>query len=550
VRVSRRTRAALIAAGVLLIFFLLVLVPSSPVVLDPGGWNEIAARTVAGGYHVHSSRSDGAADKPAIAHAAARAGLRFLILTDHGDATRPPDPPAYIEGVLCLDAVEISTDDGHYVAMDMPRSPYPLGGAAATVVEDVARLGGFGIAAHPDSPKESLRWTDNDSPIDGLEWLNGDSEWRNESRLRLWRAAAGYIFRPGSALTTLLDRPVTLDRWDRLTVTRRVVALAGLDAHGGIGRRLEDGSRSNIPGIPSYAASFSSLSVKVELDRALSGDAAADGHAVFAAIRGGRVYTTIDGLARNGLLEFHAEAAGQRIPMGGAGTEGADVTLVARALKPAGAQLVLLEGGRERASSSTDLRVPANRAGGAYRVEVRLPGAPGVPPVPWIVGNPIYFLKPAVSKPVEPLAGKRTPIPASEWQIEKDPGSGAILRTPGGRVELEYSLKRGDRASQYVAIATGISGNPIAGVEMNVAADRPSRISVQLRDQPGHRWGSSVYVSGTAREVATPLSAFHAIADAPDAPTNVSSVLVVVDLTNASPGRTGTLTINRAAFVR
>jgi len=550
VRVSRRTPAALIAAGVLLILFFLFLVPSAPLILESSGWNEIAGRTVAGAYHVHSSRSDGAADKPAIAHAAARAGLRFLILADHGDATRPPDPPAYIEGLLCLDAVEISTDDGHYVAMDMPRSPYPLGGAGAAVVEDVARLGGFGVAAHPDSPKESLRWTDNESPIDGIEWLNGDSEWRNESRLRLWRAAAGYIFRPGPALTTLLERPVTLDRWDRLTSARRVVALAGLDAHGGIGRRMEDGSRSNIPGIPSYTASFSSLSVKVELERAWLGDAAADARALFAAIRQGRVYTTIDGLARNGLLDFHAEAAGQRIPMGGAGSPGDDVTLVARAVKPAGAQLVLLQGGRELASSSDDLRVPANRAVGAYRVEVRLPGAPGVPPVPWIVGNPIYFLQPTAPPAVRPLAGERTPIPPSAWQIEKDPGSGAILRTPGERVEVEYSLKRGDRTSQYVAIAAGIPGSAIAGIEMDVAADRPSRISVQLRDKPGHRWGSSAYVSETARHLAIPLLAFHPIADAPVQVTDLSSVLVVVDLTNASPGRTGTLEIDRAVVVR
>lgn len=313
---------------------------------------------------------------------------------------------------------------------------------------------------------------------------------------------------------------------------------------------MEDGNRSNIPGIPSYAASFSSFSVKVELDRPWSGDAEADARTLFDAIRQGRVYTAIDGLARNGLLDFHAEAGGQRIPMGGAGSPGADVVFVARALKSAEARLVLLQGGRELASSSSDLRVSTNRADGAYRVEVRLPGAPGVPPVPWIVGNPIYFLKPPAPPAVEALAGERTPIPASEWQIEKDSGSGAILRTPGGRVEIEYSLKRGDRASQYVAIAAGVTGSPIAGIEMAVGADRPSRISVQLRDKPGHRWGSSAYVSETARDIALPLSAFHPIADAPAQPTDLSSVLVVVDLTNASPGRTGTIKIDGAAVVR
>ena len=55
------------------------------------------ARTVAGAFHVHSTRSDGIGDREAIAAAAARAGLQFVVITDHGDATRQPDPPAYMQ---------------------------------------------------------------------------------------------------------------------------------------------------------------------------------------------------------------------------------------------------------------------------------------------------------------------------------------------------------------------------------------------------------------------------------------------------------------------
>ena len=46
---------------------------------------------------------------------------KFVVFTDHGDATRTPDPPAYRSGVLCLDGVEISTNGGHYIALDLPR---------------------------------------------------------------------------------------------------------------------------------------------------------------------------------------------------------------------------------------------------------------------------------------------------------------------------------------------------------------------------------------------------------------------------------------------
>ena len=52
------------------------------------------ASTVRGAFHIHSSRSDGSGSVAAIAAAAARAGLQFIILTDHGDGTRTPDAPA------------------------------------------------------------------------------------------------------------------------------------------------------------------------------------------------------------------------------------------------------------------------------------------------------------------------------------------------------------------------------------------------------------------------------------------------------------------------
>ena len=87
--------------------------------------------TIPGILHVHSARSDGRGTLDEIARAAARAGLKFIVVTDHGDATRAPDPPVYRGGVLCLDAVEISTTGGHYLALDMPAAPYPLAGDAA-----------------------------------------------------------------------------------------------------------------------------------------------------------------------------------------------------------------------------------------------------------------------------------------------------------------------------------------------------------------------------------------------------------------------------------
>src|SRR5471032_2104325 len=125
--------AALVAAVAV---FAALTVPSRHLVLPAA-----TDGAIAGIIHVHTSRSDGLSSHDEIAAAAARAGLKFLVFTDHGDATRTPDPPTYRSGVLCLDGVEISTSGGHYVVLDMPASPYPLAGESRDVVEDVRRLG-------------------------------------------------------------------------------------------------------------------------------------------------------------------------------------------------------------------------------------------------------------------------------------------------------------------------------------------------------------------------------------------------------------------------
>ena len=547
-----RALAVLVTAGV----FLFLLAPPGPRHLDARGWDDLAARTVPGAYHVHSTRSDGHADRAAIAAAAARAGLKFVIVTDHGDGTRPPDAPAYIDGVLVLDGFEISTDDGHYVAIDMPRAPYPLGGSGESVVEDVRRLGGFGVIAHPDSPKPALRWTSTAVP-DGVEWLNLDSEWRDETRMRLLRIGAGYIFRPASALTMILSRPATLDaRWPALLATRPTIALAAADAHGGVGRRNEDVSRNlaGSIGIPSYEASFRAFSNRVILPGPLSGDATADAKAIYQAIRGGSVFSSIDAQAAPALLDFSVEAGYFRGGMGTVIGEDADATLTARALVPDGSEMSIVRNGRIMTSSRTgEVRHVVTGGKGAYRVEVVAPGAHGTPPVPWLISNAIYFGKapaPHVEPALTPPAARVAPFP---WRIEKDAASSGILRTGDFDATLEYKLGEGQRGAQFVAMATDLARQPFEIIDLGLAGDRPMRVSVQLRTADGRRWGKSFYVDPAGSALRVGLSDMRAIGVMDQGPLSASdatSLLLVIDLTNAAPGRSGTLKVLSSAFVR
>ena len=145
------------------------------------------------------------------------AAALLVVFTDHGDATATPQPPAYRNGVLCIDAVEISTAGGHVVALDMPAAPYPLAGEPRDVVDDIHRLGGFAVAAHPDSPKTELQWRDWEVPIDGVETLNLDSGWRVWTDWAGWgRESDSLPAMPGQPskwrAARLHDAPASVDR--------------------------------------------------------------------------------------------------------------------------------------------------------------------------------------------------------------------------------------------------------------------------------------------------------------------------------------------------
>ena len=113
-----RIPVIVLAAAVVIVFALLP--PGTQTTAPP------PASTVRGAFHIHSSRSDGSGDVEVIAAAAARAGLQFIILTDHGDATRTPDAPAYRSGVLTIDGVELNTTAGHYAAIGLAASFGPI----------------------------------------------------------------------------------------------------------------------------------------------------------------------------------------------------------------------------------------------------------------------------------------------------------------------------------------------------------------------------------------------------------------------------------------
>ena len=532
------------------------------------------APTVRGAFHIHSNRSDGSGSVDAIAAAAARAGLQFIILTDHGDGTRSPDAPAYRSGVLTIDGVELNTTGGHYAAIGLPAAPYPLAGTPEDVIEDVHRLGGFGFAAHPGSPRPSLGWQDWDAPIDGLEWLNADSEWRDEPRLPIARALLTFPLRAPQSMATLLDKPESvLRRWDELAATRRIVGLAGADAHARLGFRQRtdpDGAAIHVR-LPGYESSFRTFSNSVVLDAPLSGDPAADAARLIDAIRNGHVYSVIDALATPGSLTFSATSGSQSAQIGESLAISDDVLLHAAASAPPGTTLVLLRDG-QRVHEVTD--GPLDTNGGkdpaVYRVEAYTSNPPGGPPIPWIVSNPIYAglaMKPALAPMPQPQS--RIPARTGEAIAESGPKdtstvSVAPLIDPRARrfagdpaISWAFALSPGTPVGQFAAVRVPVSGGLAAfdRVRFRVSASAPMRVWVQLRAPVGNteRWGRTFYAEGESRIVDVAFAAFAAIGvtSSPQAPLDrVDSLLFVVDTLNTLPGRSGSITISEVGLVR
>ncbi|MBP1634470.1 MAG: Histidinol phosphatase of the family protein [Acidobacteria bacterium] len=571
--IARRGLAAILATSLAAAVAIGLLLPPKALILRQPEWRP-AGTSWRGAFHVHTNRSDGTGTIDEVAAAAARAGLQFVVLTDHGDGTRPLEPPSYRSGVLVIDGVEVSTTAGHYAAVGMRRAPYPLGGEARDVVEDVARLGGFGVITHPDSPKGGQPWRDWAAPVDGMEWLNADTQWRDESTLRLARAALAYPFRPPETLASLLNQGSLLARWDRAASVRPIVALAGADAHARIG--LEPTTREPYEGrallrVPSYEASFRAFSLQLVTAGPPSGRAADDAARVIEALRAGRVHTVIDGWASPAVFEFTAKGGGQEAHEGGELATGEPVVLRVRSNAPLYAALVLLRDGEEIQRVDRQSLVYATDRRGRYRVEVWL-GRPGArPPIPWLVSNAITLREPApggagsgeaegagprpagaaeVSRPGGGAAGEQVSGP---WHVEHDPRSGGEVAEgkDRGEIVLRFRLGGGRPSGQFAALVAPIRVGGASALVFEARAAQPMRVSVQLRapaGREGERWHRSVYLDETPRQVRIRLADM-----APAGPTTsatpsravVDNLLFVVDTVNTAPGSVGTFEIAR-----
>jgi len=524
---------------------------------------------VPGVVHVHTSLSDGGGTPDEVVRAAKAAGLGFVVITDHNHLDAKPFE-GYHDGVLVLVGTEVSTTAGHILGLGIPDPVFRFSGDGRDTLDDIAHLGGFAFAAHPLSPRADLAFTGWDLPGSwGLELLNGDTEWRRAGARLGWTFVLYRLNARYALLQSLSPADAALARWDELLARRDVVGIAAADAHSRVPLTRKRSLRW-----PSYESLFGLAQDVLLLDRPLSGSASEDIAVVLDALRRGRLYLGLTGVAPADGFSFVAEGGGERYTMGETAPLDSGLVLKAGGRMPRGAEIVLKRDGQVLARAAEKIEAPV-AGSGVYRVEVRVPGGP----VPWVITNPIYVFD-ETAREVRMNAGKPLevpPAPPAALQIDTFEGKtafevgvdtkstvrpemidprGGVGGSRAARLEFKLGLPEPEHPDVFAALVdrTSRDFSGRQGLVFSIRADGEYRIWVQVRDEnPASKdegtewWFASVRTSPEWQRKALPFSRFRSINPATDGRLDldkVRAIVFVLDKGSDKPGTAGTIWID------
>jgi hypothetical protein len=148
-----------------------------------------------GDAHLHTVYSDGHRTPEEVAAGARAAGLNFMISTDHNtSASHGVWGPLAGEDLLIITGEEVTTRNGHYLALGLPpgdwidwryRARETHFGEAAQTIHD---LGALVVPAHPYCAYVACRWKFGYDEADAVEVWNGPWTADDESAVDTWDA--------------------------------------------------------------------------------------------------------------------------------------------------------------------------------------------------------------------------------------------------------------------------------------------------------------------------------------------------------------------------
>ena len=348
----------------------------------------------AGNMHNHTPYSDGVLYHADLAKAALRAGLDFLIVTDHNVWVQGPEgyhTSADGRHVLLLTGEEI-----HDTKLQPEGSHLLVFGARSELAEKapdtqqlitaVATAGGLSFLAHPferaapileDAIYSWRNW--QVSGYTGLEIWNYMTEFKGLITSR--PMALFYAYNPEIGIRGPF--PETLKKWDALLAAgERVVAIGNSDAHG-VTYSMGPLSRCIFP----YEFLYRAVNTHVLCYQEFSGNAAADEALIYSALREGRCFVGYDQPHSTRGFRFTGHSGAQSAIMGAEILVSGGVTLQADTPRPCNLRLIRNSKTVAKVKNSAQLTHTVTRPG-AYRIEAtirfraRQRG--------WIFSNPIY----------------------------------------------------------------------------------------------------------------------------------------------------------------
>ncbi|MGC8874565.1 MAG: CehA/McbA family metallohydrolase [Chloroflexia bacterium] len=353
-----------------------------------------------GAFHVHSSHSDGTGPVPKIALAAQRAGLTWVVISDHDTlAALEAREAGWYDGTAVLIGYEVTPEHNHFLVLGLSEL-VPADLPAQELVAAVRERGGWGFILHPDERlgayfKAPLPWTERDvRGFHGLEIWNYMSLWTEGVTRR--NQFARFLF-PGPAVC----RPprASLEWWDELLREgQRVAAVAGLDAHA---TRISLRGRLQLE-VFSYRRLFGTLLNHVVLRKPLSQEWNEAAQQIESALAEGRSFLAYQVWGKARGFRFLAEQEAQSWTMGEEAVLRHEARL--RVHSPRWGYIRLLRYGKPIAQGWGRTLTCFVQEPGAYRAEVYRFG------FPWIYSNPIYLVR-GVARPQEPprVASRRRP---------------------------------------------------------------------------------------------------------------------------------------------
>jgi hypothetical protein len=346
-----------------------------------------------GVIHVHSSLGGHSRGTLEEIIAAANANqLNFVVMTEHPSKnfnSAGMTLKGIHGGVLFINGNEVTTGNEDRLLI-MPGDEMASGAAGSSTKDVLSREKIKGALAFVAYPQEFRSW--DASNYDGVEVYNLYTNARQINPLimffdGLWsyRSYADLLF------ATFYAKPVeSLKRWDEAITTRRkrIVAIAGNDAHANVGISLNDYSGKTLLGfrLDPYERSFHLVRVHVLIPTTK----ALDSDTLLAAIAMGHCFIAFDLFGDSSGFRFTASNTNENKVQGD--EIGLEKEVRLGVSTPASSRVVLLKDG-SAVQESSDVRakefVVTER--GSYRVEIYLPQLPKpVSDQPWIISNPIY----------------------------------------------------------------------------------------------------------------------------------------------------------------